>query len=146
MISSGVYNLTVHQGSTFKLRITLPDFNITGLNVRSQIREKLNSSSATDIVCTIFQEEPSAIIDLEIGSDVTAALKANIEAVDFVTLKKTIAWDSLDRELTTDEKRNFRMAGREPYYWDFEVYEIASPEIVNRFLTGRVMVTTEVTR
>jgi hypothetical protein len=146
MIGNGVYNTVIHQGSTFELSITLTDFDLTDLNVRAQLREKLNSSAATDFVCSVVDTSPSGVIKLSLTSTVTAALKANIEAVNYKALKAALPWDSLIQELTPDEKKKYLISGKDPYYWDLEVFELGSPEVVNRFLTGRVLVTTEVTR
>jgi hypothetical protein len=145
-VVNGVYNLTLHQGSTFELSITLTGFDLTDLGVRAQLREKLNSTTPTNFVCTVMTLEPSGIIKMSLDSVATAGLKANIEAVNYKALRTSFAWDALIQELSAEDKKKYLISGREPYYWDLEVYELGSPEVVNRFLTGRVLVTTEVTR
>jgi hypothetical protein len=144
-VVNGIHNILIQQGSSFALRITLNEFDLDGLVVRAQLRERLDSNEGVEFGCLVEDPPTTGVIQLSLPPSVTQTLKPNIEAFRAADLIDTLDWPNYLEEISSELKKEYFMSGRSPYYWDLEVSSLDG-NTVNRFLSGRVLITAEVTR
>ena len=122
------------KGSTAK-----GDFiDLSGVQARASIRDNYDASEPlASFVCSISGSE----ITISMSSVETSALPANIHPTkaDDLSELQSIVFP------TPNDSRLF-IPGRAPYFWDLESYTSGSPEIVTRYLYGKVLVTAEATK
>jgi hypothetical protein len=140
-IQNGIYNIVIPQGTTFSLSLDL-DINLTGLGVRAQLAKHLHPTSPrTSFTAFIQQPASQGIIIVGLNSDVTSMLTPNIRPQDALKIEN---WDTHLDGIEPHEV-DLLIPGRKPYFWDLEVYDSSPENVVNRFLTGYVLVTSGVT-
>jgi len=114
---AGTYNITIEQGATFRLRLTLTDgvepTPLTGYIARMQIRQKVQSSEVLHTMTT------------ENGGITITALSGQI-----------------DLYISDEDTADF--AFRSAVY-DLELEDVGSGEVV-RVIQGAILVSPEVTR
>jgi len=121
---AGTYNITIEQGSTFNMPITLKDssgvpIDLTGWIPRGQIRKRRRSTTIVASFSFILTDLLNGAMTIIMSAATTAGISAG--------------------ETETDE--------RSKYVWDFEIYRpIPGGEEVKRILEGAVHISPEVTR
>jgi hypothetical protein len=122
---AGTYNITIEQGATFYMPVTIKDstltpFDLTGWLARGQIRKRRRSSTIVASFSFTITTPANGEIIINMPAATTALISAG--------------------ETEADE--------RSKYVWDFEIYRPLSPttEEVKRILEGAVFVSPEVTR
>jgi hypothetical protein len=127
-MSAGLYNITIEQGATWNLLLTiklsdgtlfdLTNWIISGVSPRGQIRRRKRSS---DPPLANF----SFVISSPLSGQITITLPASITS-------------ELDAGESTSDARSI-------YVWDFEIENSATGE-VKRVLEGNCYVSSQVTR
>ena len=116
--------------------------DLTGKLARAQIRQNYSDvNPLASFTCSVLSPATNGEVSISIPSTVTTTIPANTapdKADDIVDLQ------SPTFPSTTENKLFY--PGLAPFYYDMEVYDLASPPNVSRYIYGRVIVTSEATR
>lgn len=84
---TGCFNIQIDQGSTYSQNLTLTDsslvpINLSGYDVRGQIRRRYSSTTGLENFTASVISEPSGIISISLTDDQTAALPVSMLGYD----------------------------------------------------------------
>lgn len=116
--------------------------DLTGKQVRSQIRQQFSDvEPLASFTCTVLSPTTNGELSISLPSTTSAMLPANIfpDKADGITDLQNLSFPN-----ATDLK--LFLPGLAPFYYDVEIFNVASPPVVDRYIYGRVIVTAEVTR
>jgi len=116
--------------------------DLTGKLARAQIRQNYSDANPlASFTCSVLLPAINGEVSISIPSDITTIIPANIapdKADDIVDLQVSTF------PSTTENKLFY--PGLAPYYYDLEIYDTEVPPNVNRYIYGRVIVTSEATK
>ena len=116
--------------------------DLTGKSARAQIRQQFTDAAPlASFTCSILSPATLGEVSISLPSTTSATLPANInpdQADDIVDLQASTFPSASESKLF--------LPGFAPFYWDLELYSSDEVPIVDRYIYGRVVVTSEATR
>jgi hypothetical protein len=116
--------------------------DLTGFQARASIRANYADTAAlAGFTCTVVSPATNGEVTIAMPSTTTTTLPANIapgKSDDIVDLQANTFPDANEAKLF--------YPGTSAYYFDVECFNTSSPPVVNRWIYGRVLVSSEATK
>jgi hypothetical protein len=138
LLSVNAISAVLAKGATAKGNLV----DLTGFQARASIRANYTDTAAlASFTCTVVSPATNGEVTIAMPSTITTTLPANItpgRADDILDLQANSFPSATELKLFNP--------GTQPYYFDVECFNTASPPIVNRWIHGRVLVSAEATK